>query len=126
MNANTRVIDHIMSTLQEAKQTVAATKVEMQAELKEAVAAAKAEAKMTVKDEVKRYMEEIKEQLIKETKELVHQKEERFKNERKATHLAAMSETSEEVKKEAVRIAREITDGELLKMKKEFNEAIRQ
>ena len=81
---------------------------------------------MTVKEEVKRYMEEIKEQLIKETKELVHQKEERFKNERKATHLAAMSETSEEVKKEAVRIAREITDGELLKMRNEFNEAIKQ
>ena len=80
---------------------------------------------MTVKEEVKRYMEEIKEQLIKETKELVHQKEERFKNERTATHLAAMSETSEEVKKEAVRIAREITDGELLKMRNEFNEAIK-
>ena len=68
---------------------------------KEAIAAAKAEARNVAKEEVKRYMVQIKEELVKDIQRNVYDKERRLMNEWGALRLAALSETTEDMKKVA-------------------------
>ena len=76
------------------------------------------------KEEVKRYMAEIKAELVKDIQANVYDKEKRLMNEWGAQRLAALSETTEQMKKLAVKTVKEVVDTELVNMRAELTEVM--